>query len=158
MKKLILVAALIAGSFSMNAQFYVGVNAGVPGGDASSITSFTLGVDATYMLSAEEDFNYGLSAGYLNFFGKTVAGFKVPNVSFIPLAFSGRYNTSEKFMIGADVGYAVGASSGTDGGFYYRPMVGYSIGENTTLSASYSGISVNSANVSTFGLGIMFGI
>lgn len=154
MKKLILLAALVAGSFSMNAQFYVGVNAGIPAGDASNTSSFALGLDATYMLSADEDFNYGISSGFLNFFGKD----GVDDFSFIPLAMSGRYNTSEKFMIGADVGYALGASTGNDGGFYYRPMVGYSIGENTTLSAFYSGVSVDGFNASSFGVGVMFGL
>lgn len=159
MKKLILVAALVACSFSMNAQFSVGVSAGLPTGDASDVSSFALGVDVNYMFSSDKEVDFGLAAGYLTYFGKTVSGVEIDNVSFLPLAGALRYDASEKFMLGVDVGYAVGLSpDGNDGGFYYRPMVGYSVGENSSLILSYSGVSVTGGTFSSISLGIMFGI
>lgn len=159
MKKLILVIALAVFSFSANAQFNAGINVGIPAADASNGYSFSFGVDANYMLSDDDSFNYGLAAGYQNYTGKTVAGIKISSASFLPLAAIGRYNASEDFVLGADLGYAVGLSpSGNDGGFYFRPMVGYNLGENTQLNASYSSVSVNGGTFANFGVGIMFAL
>ncbi|MFY0631085.1 MAG: hypothetical protein JXR05_11935 [Flavobacteriaceae bacterium] len=129
MRKLILLVALVTGSFTMNAQFSVGASLGLPTGDANLVSSLSLGIDANYMFSSEKEVNFGVSAGYLTYFGKEILGVKVDNVSFLPIAGALRYDASEKFSLGADVGYAVGLSpDGNDGGFYYRPMVGYSVG------------------------------
>lgn len=55
--------------------------------------------------------------------------------------------------------YAIGISpSGNDGGFYYRPIVGYKIGDDSQLNISYSGVSVNGGTFSNIGLGVMFGL
>lgn len=159
MKKLVLLIALVAGSFTMNAQFSVGASVGLPVGDVESAYSLALSVDATYMFESEGDFSYGVAASYLTYLGKDVLGVKLDNASFLPLAGALRYSASEKFSLGADIGYALGlAPDGNDGGFYYRPMVGYSVGENTSLSLSYSGVSVTGGTFSSISLGVMFGI
>ena len=65
------------------------------------------------------------------------------------------------FVVGADLGYAVALSpSGADGGFYYRPMVGYKLGDNMQLNLAYSGISQKSTSnsISYVSLGVMFGL
>lgn len=153
MKKILLFVAFVALSFTASAQFSGGVNIGIPTGNASNVSSFAFGVDLNYMLSSEEDFSYGLAAGYQNFSGKNGAG----SVSFLPIAASGRFGLSDSFSAGADVGYAIGMSpSGNDGGFYYRPMVVYSLSDTMDLNASYSGVSVTGGTWSSFGVGIMF--
>ena len=77
------------------------------------------------------------------------------------IAASGRYNLSEDFVLGADLGYALGLSpSGNDGGFYYRPMLGYNLSEKMMVTASYSTVSVSNGggNWGSFGVGLMFGL
>lgn len=159
MKKLILALAFVAFGFTANAQFSLGASVGLPVGDAEPGYSFVLSVDGTYMFSSESDFTYGVAASYLTYFGKDISGVSVDNASFLPLAGALRYNASEKFILGADIGYAIGlAPDGNDGGFYYKPMVGYAIGENTILNLSYSGVSLDGGTFSNIGLGVMFGI
>ncbi|MCI2228371.1 hypothetical protein MC378_04270 [Polaribacter sp. MSW13] len=155
MKKVLLIAAFaIFGLGTVNAQggFSGGVNLGIPVGDVSDFSSFSFGVDLNYMFNADEDFTYGAAAGYQNYSGKD--GFD--STGFIPLAVVGRYAVSDKFSLGADVGYALGASTGNDGGFYYRPMVVYGLSDSMNLNASYSGVSVTGGTYSNIGLGIMF--
>lgn len=159
MKKLFLGLALIAFSLTSNAQFSLGASFGLPTGDADLGYSFALGIDANYMFESEGSTTFGVSTGYLTYFGDEIGGFDVDNASFLPLAGAFRFAASDKFSLGADVGYAVGlAPDGNDGGFYYRPMVAYSLGEKTSINLSYSGVSVNGGTFSNVGLGIMFGL
>ncbi|QTE23036.1 transporter [Polaribacter cellanae] len=163
MKKVVFIAILaIASLGKMNAQNGVlnaGVNVGLPTGDASDASSFTLGAEVNYMFTVADGFTAGPSVSYSNFFGKKVAGTKVPNVSFLPVAGAARYNVAEDFVAGVDLGYAIGINpKNNDGGFYYRPMLGYKIADNTQLNVSYSGVSRDGGSISNVSVGIMFGI
>lgn len=159
MKKLFLVLALVAFSFSSNAQFSLGATFGLPTGDADTAYTFALGIDATYMFESESDLAFGVATGYLTYFGDEIGTVEIDNASFLPLAAVARYPLSDDFTLGADVGYAIGlAPDGNDGGFYYRPMIAYALGENTSINLSYSGVSVNGGTFSNIGLGVMFGL
>ncbi len=163
MKKVLLVAVLSVFTFTANAQsFSVGVNVGLPTGDMSDFSSLALGADVNYMFASDTEISFGVSAGVINYFGKdvTILGITVDlgNVTFLPLAGAVRYSLSEKFNLGADLGYAVGINDGNEGGFYYKPMIGYRLSEKMELNASYSGVSSDGITASNFGVGIMFGL
>lgn len=162
MKKFLLTIAMVAFGFAANAQdgeFNAGVNLGLPVGDVSDAYSFTLGAEVNYLFSVSDDFKVGPSAGFVQFFGDEIGGFDVADASFLPLAAAGRFAVSDEFTLGADLGYAVGLSpDGNDGGFYYRPMVGYTISEGIMLQATYSGVSVDGGSFANIGLGVMFGL
>ncbi|CAL2064368.1 outer membrane beta-barrel protein [Tenacibaculum sp. 190524A05c] len=166
MKKFLLAIAMVAFGFTANAQdgeFNAGVNLGLPIGDVSDFYSFTIGAEVNYLFSVSDDFKVGPSVGFTQFFGSDVEVLGVTvegaDASFMPLAAAGRFAVSEEFTLGADLGYAIGLSpDGNDGGFYYRPMVGYNISENVMLQATYSGVSVDGGSFSNIGLGVMFGL
>lgn len=154
--------ALVVCAITANAQISLGATFGLPTGDAGDLTTFALGVDANYMFDSESEVAFGVATGFLTYFGDevTILGNTVDldNANFIPIAGAVRYDLSDKFGLGADVGYAIGANDGNDGGFYYRPMVVYAVGENTSINLSYSSVSNNGATLSNIGLGIMFGL
>jgi len=155
MKKLLLVLALALFSFTANAQFSLGASVGLPTGDAGDITSVAFSVDAAYMMPTDNAVSYGFTASYLYYSGDD----PFPNWSFLPLAGAVRFEASEKFSLGADIGYAIGLDpDGNDGGFYYKPVVSYALGESTSLNLSFSNVSLDGATVSNFGLGVMFGL
>lgn len=64
MKKTLLLGAFALLGFAASAQttgqFKIGANIGVPVGDASNVTSFTIGVDAAYQWRLAENFDWGL--------------------------------------------------------------------------------------------------
>ncbi|MDO6601020.1 outer membrane beta-barrel protein [Tenacibaculum sp. 1_MG-2023] len=158
MKKLLLSIALVAFTFAATAQdgkFNLGVNLGLPTGDVSDFYSFVGSIEANYLFDVSEEFQVGPSASYSHFFGEEGFG----DISFLPLAAAARFNASEQFVLGADLGYAIGISPDeNDGGFYYRPMVGYNLNDKVMLQVSYSGVSMDGGSFANFGLGAMFAL
>lgn len=158
MKKLFLSLVLVAFGYTANAQFNAGVNLGLPLGDSSDFSSFVVGAELNYLFDISEEFKVGPSVGYNHFFGKEVAGTKV-NSSIIPIAAAARFNASEQFVLGADLGVGIGASNVEGSGFYYRPMVGYNVSDKLMLQLTYSGVTTDGGgSVSHIGLGGMFSL
>ncbi len=163
MKKLcVLVVFAFCSVTSINAQggnFNVGVNIGVPTGNVSDFYSFVVGIEANYLFEISDEFQVGPTVSYINYFGEFIGQFDFKDVSFLPIGGAARYNASEKIVLGVDLGYAVGISpDGNDGGFQYRPMVGYNVSEKIMLQAFYSGISVTGGTFGQFGVGGMFSL
>lgn len=159
MKKLLLVAVIAAFGFtSVNAQddgIKLGINLGLPVGDVGDVSSFGVSLDVAYLFSVADSFQVGATTGYSHYFGKTETvsvpffgniEFDYDDIQFIPLAASARFDLDRLFF-GADLGYAIGISDDFDGGFYYRPKIGYSLG-SISLVASYTGISMSETVVS----------
>lgn len=155
MKKVLILfvfSFLVTTAVFSQGNFRFGVNAGIPVGDVEDYSSFHLGTDVAYMFNVVELLDVGPMVGYSHFFGEE----DLDDVQFLPLAASGRFGLSS-FYLGADLGYAVGLQDGNDGGFYYRPLVGYKFGK-LGIAASYEGISVDGGTFSSINLGIEFGL
>lgn len=162
MKTTILLAAIailsVTTVYSQQGNFTIGVNGGIPVGDIEEFTTFNLGADVAYRVGLGEQFELGGLAGYSHFFGDSGEegdlSWEVEDIQFLPLAASARFK-SGAFLVGADLGYAIGINEENDGGFYYKPHVGYNFG-NLGVIASYSGISIEEINVATVNLGLEF--
>ncbi|AVR46726.1 hypothetical protein C7S20_16445 [Christiangramia fulva] len=157
MKKFIVLVALIlcATTSGFSQGFKAGLNLGIPVGDASDFSNLQFGADVAYLFAVADSFSVGPMLGYSNFFPEDSDNFD--NIQFLPIAASGRLGVGDAFFLGADLGYAVGIDDGNDGGFYYRPQVGYDFGL-IGLIASYSGVSRNGGSISSVNLGIEFGL
>jgi len=155
MRKLLIIGALIMSSFSYGQGFKAGLNVGIPTGDVSDLYSLQVGADVAYMFEVADRLTVGPMVGYTNFFPED-SDF-IDNAQFLPVAAAGRFGLTDSFFLGADLGYGVGITDGLDGGFYYRPQVGYDFGV-IGLIASYSGVSVDGGTWSSFNLGVEFGL
>ncbi|GGW33220.1 outer membrane beta-barrel protein [Arenibacter certesii] len=160
MKRIFVVAVLALFGFSVHAQegFKAGANIGLPVGDAADWSDFSIGLDAAYHWEVADSFSAGIAAGFTNAIGKKIAGVKIDDIQFLPVAASGRFAAGEDFSLGADLGYAIGINDGNDGGFYYRPLVGYQIGSDMELNLSFTGISLDGGSWNTINLGVMFNL
>ncbi len=155
MKKLLLLSVLAFLGFNSaysQGGFRVGVNAGIPVGDISDYSNLQLGADVAYMFSFADMLEVGPLVGYSEYFGDN----NWPDVQFLPIAASGRLGLTS-FFVGADLGYAVGLDDGNDGGFYYKPQVGYNLGL-VGIILSYSGVSMNGGNISSVNVGLEIGM
>ncbi len=154
MKKLIIMAAIAAFGFtSVHAQeggVKLGLSAGIPLGDNGDYSSFGIAFDAAYLFTAADSFQVGPAIGFHHYFSKEYEPFPDVTVDpddtqFVPIAAAARFDLDGLFF-GADLGYAIGINDGFDGGFYYRPKVGYNLGP-VALILSYTGIVVNETTV-----------
>lgn len=149
MKKLLLFAAIaVFGMTSANAQdgFKLGINLGMPIGDAGDGSSLEVGIDAAYLWEISEDFKVGGTIGYGTFLAKEqkIMGQKIKgdDIGFLPIAATAQYSFTESIFAGADLGYALVLSpSELSGGFYYMPKVGYQT-DMFEVYVGYKGFSV----------------
>jgi hypothetical protein len=163
MKKLMLFAVAVFG-FTANAQnFNIGISGGLPIGDTVDAYTFAVQLDVNYLWEVSEKFDAGVASGFSQWFGDAIdlgvfGSFDVEDASLLPVAAAGRFNASEDFTIGADLGYAIGISpDGNDGGFYYAPKVQYSVSESIDVVAAYRGVSVDGGSLDMITLGVEFG-
>lgn len=162
MKRFLLASALFFAALTVQAQeFKAGVHAGIPVGDISDVSDFDLGVDVAYLFSPVEMFQVGPLVGYSHYFLKDMEfggdSFEVDDVSFIPLAASGRVSLGDAVFAGADLGYAVGLNDGNNGGFYYRPKLGFDL-LGIWVVGSYEGISMDGGSISSVNVGVEFSL
>lgn len=159
MKNLILFFAIIFIGFSAYGQrFSIGTNFGAPVSDAHDFYVFNSGIDANYWFVSDK-FSAGIATGFEFFLANDLNitrnwDLTLKNASFVPVAFAGRVDVSSKFILGADVGYAIGV--GNDGGFYYRPLIGFSLKDFLQLTLSYRGISVDGLSINAVTMGINY--
>lgn len=159
---ILLVLVCVFGINQMNSQtnFRFGVNGGIPVGDAGDFTTFQLGADAAYLYDFMNTIELGGLIGYSHYFGEEMESngisFDVDDVQFLPLAVTGRVSLLS-FFAGADLGYAIGLNEGNDGGFFYRPKVGYNF-LMVGVILSYSGVARDGNNFSSVNLGVEIGL
>lgn len=162
MKKLLFVCILVFTTYSVSAQegFKLGIQGGLPFNDFNSVTGVVVAADAGYMFALGEVVDLGVSAGYIYGFPETFkAGsdeIDLPSIQWAPFAASMRVWTSNSFSFGGKIGYALDLGDATEGGLYYRPIIGYLMSSKTELNISYTGIQLENANWSTITLGIQY--
>lgn len=132
----------------------LGVNAGIPVGEVNDIANFQFGADATYLYDVANIVGLGAMVGYSKFFHDN--DLDVGDAQFLPIAASGRIGFLRGLYVGADLGYAIGLSSGNDGGVYYRPKVGFNL-FGLSLIASYSGVNADEVSYNSLNLGLEIG-
>lgn len=157
MKKLgLFIIAILFLAPAVNAQvnkdIKLGISAGLPIGDIKDYSSVNLAIDAAYLFEVADMVYVGPLVSYSHYFAKEFEGYKGKDTQHLPLAASGRINfgLENSIFLGADIGYAIGLSTGSDGGIYYRPKVGYDFGGVAAI-VSYTGIddewTLNSLNL-----------
>ena len=160
MKRFFVLAFLLLGTGLFAQQgFKIGLNGGLPiNQEVNDIVSLVAGVDLGYHYALGEVVDAGVMAGFINGFPEKFdsGGADLPHVQFLPLAASFRIWPSNSFSLGGDLGYALGLNEGNEGGFYYKPLIGYLMGAQTEVSLSYTGIAVEGLSWATVNLGVLY--
>lgn len=138
-------------------------NVGLPVGDASDFSSFSLSAGLNYQWSVSDMFNVGVGAVYSYTFGKDWEDgpntIEVDDSSTLILAGGARVFASDDFAFGLDLGYGIGISpEGNDGGFIWSPNVRYYLANNTNIFLSYSSLNNDGFNFDSINLGLEFGL
>lgn len=141
----------------VNQDIKLGLSAGLPLGDVKDYSSFNLSVDAAYLFEVADMVYVGPLISYSHHFAKKFHGVKGKDIQHLPIAASGRINfgLENAMFLGVDLGYALGITSGLDGGIYYRPKIGYDFGDAAVI-LSYTGIDEDIITVNSLNLGVEF--
>ena len=152
----VLVVMLLASQ--AQAQWKVGVNAGIPAGDVSDFYSFAAGADVYYMFGESKDalIKFGGTAGFVNYFGEEIdGGGEIEDSQFIPVAAVARITVLSTLLFGLDLGYGIGVNDGNDGGAYGRVVAGLDLGNTIELNAFYHLVAMDSFNFGNAGLAVL---
>lgn len=123
-------------------KFSIGVDAGLPVGNASNVYTFAIGGSLKYDMPIGSGAFVNLSAGYQSFMVKSALkdiGF--PSSSgFIPVKVGLKYYFDGQGFYGeAQVGAAFSTESGGGKAFAYAPGVGYTLDGGLDLGVRYEG-------------------
>ena len=147
---------------SVNAQkseskkftFGVGPVVSFPSGDFSTGYGVGFGGEVEAIMSISNNFEGFAQAGYSSFTGKTISGFKVSSVGFIPVLVGARY--SKDFIGGLGLGYGSFSGGGSSsGGFTFSPQAGYNFGKIEAL-AHYTSVSTSGGSTNFMGIKVFY--
>lgn len=129
----------------------LGAHGGIPLSDASDVSSFNLGLDASYLFDLTENIALGGATGYSTFFSKD----DFDNYSYVPVAVSLRGAFSWSIFYTADVGYAAALESDAKGGLYYQAKLGWAF-DKFDVFAFYKGIDADNSSLQAIGAGVAY--
>jgi len=140
--------------------FKIGAHGGIPLGNFNDKIGVVIGADIGYMWAPNKVFDLGLKAGIVHGFAERfraeTVSVKLPSMQFAPVAASIRIWPAKSFSFGGDVGQAFGLNEGNEGGFYYRPQIGFQTGQQSELNFSYTVIDQGDEQWTTVTLGFVY--
>lgn len=156
----LLLCALTFTIASSQEGFKIGAHGGIPIGDLNDQIGIVIGADIGYMWAPNKVFDLGIKTGIIHGFPETfkpeTISVKLPSMQFAPIAASVRIWAAKSFSFGGDVGQAFGLNKGNEGGFYYRPQIGFQTGAQSELNFSYTAIDLGEATWSTVTVGFVY--
>ncbi|PJJ80166.1 outer membrane beta-barrel protein [Mucilaginibacter auburnensis] len=162
MKKVLLATLLFLGvaatSFAQDGgKFSIGVEAGLPVGSASDVSSFAIGGSLKYALPIAEKTAFTASAGYTFFSYKSdiknalkALGVNDKGQGFIPVKLGIKYDLADALYAEGQLGATFITTSGADKkvAFAYAPGIGYKFSDVLDLGVRYEGWSVSGGTTS----------
>lgn len=139
-----------------NSWFKAGLTAGIPVGDASDFSAFSVGADLRGQYLVTPHFAIGIASGYNHYFGKD----DFEDFGLIPLAgFARYYFKAEGLFVGADFGYGLLTNvDDNTGGIYVNPHVGYHNRDWNFYAFFQNTFAGNDTNIQAVGLGATYNI
>jgi hypothetical protein len=168
MRKFLLLAALIVGAVSCSSaqtskssnagKFSIGLEAGLPVGDASDAYNFVIGASFKYEHPVAQSLYVTGSVGYNAFLTKGAlkdAGYK-SSYGFIPLKAGLKYYIQDGFFAEGQIGVTFSTESGGGSAFAYAPGIGYSFSSGFEAGLRYEGWPKDGVTTSQLGLRLAY--
>ena len=135
------------------AKFSIGLEGGLPVGDASNAYNAVIGGSVKYELPTAPNAFFTISAGYNAFLLKgELKGLGIPSTAgFIPLKAGIKYYSEGGFFLEGQLGIVFSTESGGGHAFVYAPGIGYSFSGGFEAGVRYEGWS-NGGTTSQVGL------
>jgi hypothetical protein len=136
----------------------IGVEAGVPTGDAHTSSKFSLGGTARLQYGADQGLAYTLTSGYYHFFGSEIGntGVKYASGGIVPVKAGIKAFFADKIYFGAEAGAGFETNSGGNTKLILSPGLGYA-GKSLDVGVRYENFSGQSNNYGLVGLRVAYG-
>jgi hypothetical protein len=144
-------------------RFGIGLETGIPTGNANNISNFELGGTARLQYDASNHFAWTLTSGYYNMFGKnvtvatpdgTVSG-KAADLGIVPVKLGIKLFFAPQFYFGAEAGAGFETESGGDTKLILSPALGWA-NKTWDIGARYENFSGQSNSYGLAGLRIAY--
>ena len=140
-------------------RFGIGLEAGVPTGNANNFSKFELGGTARLQYGLSKDLALTLTSGYYNMFGKDrpapLTG-KYSDVGIVPLKAGIKAFFAPSLYFGAEAGAGFETASGGNTKLIVSPGLGWA-NKSWDVSARYESFSGQSNNYGLVGLRLAYG-
>ncbi len=105
----------------------IGLEAGIPTGNATDISNFEIGGTGRLEYSASKDFALMLTSGYYNFIGKAVANsdVKYPSLGMVPLKVGVKAFLAPSFYVDGEAGAGFDTNYENHTKLIFSPGIGY---------------------------------
>ncbi|MEB0262399.1 MULTISPECIES: outer membrane beta-barrel protein [unclassified Mucilaginibacter] len=150
MKKVLLLLAVVCGlsitSFAQSkkdGKFSLGLELGVPVGNASTAYSAVVGGSLKYDLPIAPSTYFNVSVGYSSFIIKDRYKNFFSSYGAVPLKAGLKYYADRRFFLEGQLGAAFGTASGAGTSFVYSPGVGYTFDGGLEAGVRYEAWSDN---------------
>ena len=139
----------------------IGIEGGLPTGDAHSPYNWVLGGTARLQYDASKDFAWTLTSGYDNFFGKSnVAAplggtYNVPNFGIVPVKLGVKAFFAPNIYFGAEAGAGFETESGGNTKLILAPALGYA-NKSWDIALHYENFSGQGDNFGIAGIRVAY--
>lgn len=141
-------------------RFGIGLEAGVPTGNASNFSNFSLGGTARLQYGITNDLALTLTSGYYNMFAKTITvgttSVKPNDLGIVPLKAGIKAFFSPSLYFGAEVGAGFETNTGGSTKFIASPGIGWA-NKSWDVSARYENFAGQGNNYGLVGARIAYG-
>jgi len=140
--------------------FSIGIEPGIPTGNASDISSFEIGGTARLEYKASANFAVIATIGYYDFLGKSdpnVPGVKYTSLGMVPAKVGAKYYVAPMFYIDGEVGLGFDTNYESHTKLLFSPGVGYA-GQAFDIGLRYENYSGNNNSFGLVGLRVAYNI
>jgi hypothetical protein len=141
----------------------IGLEAGIPTGNATDISNFELGGTARLQYKGSSDFALMLTTGYYSMVGKTItgstSGSKYPSLGMVPLKAGAKYYATPGFYLDGEAGFGFDTNYENHTKLILSPGLGFESG-SLDISLRYENYSGQNNSFGLVGLrvGYEFGL
>ncbi|MDB5130277.1 MAG: hypothetical protein JWR02_26 [Mucilaginibacter sp.] len=135
----------------------IGVEAGIPTGNAHNVSDFELGGTARLQYDADKSFAITLTSGYYNMFGKDIPGtnVKYQSLGIVPLKAGIKAFFASDLYFGAEAGAGFETNSGGGTKFIVSPALGFA-NKTWDVGVRYENFSGQGNNYGLVGLRLAY--
>lgn len=151
-------AQTTATSASSPWKLSLGLEAGIPTGNATDISNFEIGGTGRLQYNTSATFAVMLTSGYYNMIGKSVAGsssVKYPSLGMVPVKVGVKYYAAPSFYIDGEAGFGFDTSYENHTKLIVSPGIGYE-GGPVDIGLRYENYSGNNNSFGLVGLRVAY--